>query len=302
MVLSPDEIARRKKLTLGQVEGWEALPSQLEKGEVSDVLRVAIVDFLNQMFDYHHDSNTFVGPNPGYLFAHLWSKIEVKPLRSMPQRTSDTRNWFTRLAEDSGSQDFYSAVDHILRGLLAGIGVYDNPDNRHISGRYKIARAQLARIMSSNLAPYRIHEEGFLFPVVDDLTVETVTTAIKETGLFGGGVKAHFRKAIEFLNAGDFAKSARESWDTLESCVTQLGGNKASFADSLRKLVNDGVVPRFMGDSWNKILAYVNDTPGIRHALQAGEKSQVEEAQAIYMLSVSGAAVTYLRSAKTKSK
>jgi len=297
MPLTPEEIETRKSLALSQAEGWEPLPRQLDKSEVSQRLRVKLVDFLDSAYRYHNGTREYPERNPGYLFTALWSDFEVRPLGDMPTNTFAIRSWYKKAAEQSAAQRFYALVDHTLRSLIKGRDFYQEYFGDEAWYYAKMVE-QLADILAGNMSPFRAHEEGFLYPVVDDLTIETIEKAITASRAAGGGIKAHFRAAISFLSEGHYAKSAKESWDTLESCVTQLGGQKASFGDSLKKLVNDEYVPRLIADSWNKTLAYANDTPGIRHPLQAGETPRVSEADAIYMLSACGAAVTYLLSHK----
>jgi hypothetical protein len=211
----------------------------------------------------------------------------------MPWETNKLRAWYKARIEKSDAKGFYTIVDEARLALRAGRVAYRRQITK--SDHYGSTLKSLGQILAHTLAPFRLHDEGFLYPVVDDLTSETIERAITASAELGGGVKTHFREAIRFLNEGDFAKSAKESWDTLESCVKRLGGDKQIFSDGLKHLKAANIVPRNLADSWDKIHGYTNETPGIRHSLKAGERADVGEAEAIYLLSACGAAVSYLR-------
>lgn len=296
MSLSPEEIARRKSLTLGQAEGWTALPRQLNKDEVDPKLRSQVTDLFDGLYNFHLANRMSGEGAPGFLFRHLWAEFEAKPQSSLPNTHYQAQDWYRKRLATTEPEDFYELLHVAARGLK----LYSESTRwQEPRATYLNALDDLATLLADGLAPYRAHKEGILYPAIDEHTRELVSAAIDATGQIGGGVKSHFRGALQCLSKGEFAKSIKESWDTLESYVTQLGGEPASFEKSLRKLTERGLVPNLMAGSWNKLLGYANTTPGIRHPLREDESSKATEADAIYMLSVCGAAIVYLRSVTT---
>lgn len=272
------------RLTFGQIEGFEKIPQQLKKGELTSKLRARLYAMYEPLFDrcITHDT---------------WGH---------PYFTEEGKNWFRRYFLDVKGEfaDNHlkdaAGVKNIIRTMFVSGSFVDVFNFIHFSlnimNPVPKFLSPLDVILREELCAYRVVDGNRLVAIGSQEEAETISIAIDKASRCGAlGARTHLRNAIDLLNGGDFAGSIRESISSVESIAKLLSSDsKSKLSDALDNLEKKSNIHRGMKAGFLSLYGYTSDEKGIRHALIEGEKPNVDEADALFMIGACSAFVTYL--------
>lgn len=107
--------------------------------------------------------------------------------------------------------------------------------------------------------------------------------------------RTHYRKARRYVQGPgvDYENSCKESMCAIESIVLTLGGG-TDLVKELRKLSQEGHIPKPITEMVIKLYAYRGDEPGIAHA--GPEDPDVGKEEAELLFNLAGTIGAYMRS------
>ena len=151
-------------------------------------------------------------------------------------------------------------------------------------------------VLKRSQAAYRIVDGDTFAPIASEEEAATVVAAVEDLDVPQlAGAKDHYKKAISALSGGDYAGSMRESIHAVESLTKALTG-KSTVQDGVKALSRGGHLHVTLADALEKIAAWTNAVGGIRHAnAPAAAVPNVVEEDALYMLAICGATISYLK-------
>lgn len=148
-------------------------------------------------------------------------------------------------------------------------------------------------------------EEGLGFELRDGLVEkvgsEYIDAQIKEArGLLREpefkGADTHFEKAIKAINIRpnpDVENCILDAVSAIESVGRIIANDdKAVLGNIIRSMVREGVIPKLLGETIQKVYAYRGDEPGVAHGLVGDSKVTEDEAECV--LAMSAAIIIYL--------
>jgi hypothetical protein len=271
----------RKNLTFEQAEGVQPIPPQLKLKELSRGLRAALWHELFQSLS----ASAQRGFERSYL-GEPWIII----LRDM-HALRDQR------ASDEFSTDFLEHIEKIKHIILEGNYV-------QVFGWLQwVLRHQycppglvtkVAAALERERAAYRVVDGNTICPIGSEAELATIQRAFVDLAdTEYHGARAHLRKAAAELTAGKFADSVRESIHAVESMAKSLEPS-GELSKALAKLEESIKIHGAMKSGFGSLYGYTSDHEGIRHALLNAEESQVDEADALFMIGACAAFVSYL--------
>ena len=228
-----------------------------------------------------------VTPQNGYVEgswgAILWG-LHVEHSEIMPDEFNRHFNaqagGLKLMLEQGNFSTVYGALEYIIR---------------HQSCPEDLAHAINVQLKNAQAA-YRIVDGDTFAPYTSDEEIEVVNdalAAIHSPQLVGA--HAHYKAAIEELTAGHFADSMRESHQAVESMTKMLTG-ESTLQEGVKALAKKGLLHVTVQQGIEKVAAWTNAVAGIRHANEAAEAApQVNEDDAVFLLGVCGATISYLK-------
>lgn len=271
----------RMGLTFGQAEGIEALPSQLELGEISEELQALLWDYLLRILEENSQSQMY-----GYAlterFKALWRDYNVRQLhRPRDEVTVEPQkvgNEIKRIVYEGSYVQIFNFLQYVMG---------------HQNAPSYFAR-RIGRIFEQSRAAYRVYNERIIVPIASPEEGEAVELAFQnlQASEFGGA-RAHLSAAAEAATAGRWSDSIRESVHAVEAVVRTLEPG-AKLPEALRKLEAKRAMHPALKDAFSKLYGWTNDEKGIRHPLLEKATAAVDEVDAIYMLGACAAFVSYL--------
>jgi hypothetical protein len=278
-----DEFEDRKRLTFGQAEGAEPLPSQLRLKEISQQLRAelwgVVFDSLESFADY---------PSMGgrRYFREPWSQI--------------LRNMHTH-RDHAMADDFVNEVRILVPKIRQ---IFEHGDYVAVFGwlQWVLRRPQCPTSFSEYIgaalrnghAAYRVLERKTIVPIGSDAEFETLKRAFADLARTEfHGARAHLRNAATELTSGQNADSIRESIHAVESVVKVLEPS-GDFKKALAKLESKFNIHGALKSGFTAIYGFTSDEGGIRHALLEAGAPAVDETDALFMIGACAAFVSYL--------
>ena len=276
--MNDDEIARRKKLSFAQAEGAEDLPAQLKRTEVSKELRAVLWNYIHSELERTSNSEmyTYVG-NP-------W-KAALK----------NVHVYFFHQPVDEFDSSFREAADSVKAVFMKGDYLLIYGWLQHML-RLKIPdfAKRVDQILSYCRSPYRVVAADVIAPVGSDEEANAVGHALSEMNSAGlGGGREHLKVAAAELGFGHFADSVRESIHAVESIVRVLEPH-GDFSKALAKLEAKTNIHGALKKGFVAIYGFSSDEQGIRHPLLEKNAADVDEADALFMISACSAFISYL--------
>ncbi|MCA1474781.1 AbiJ-NTD4 domain-containing protein [Bradyrhizobium sp. NBAIM08] len=274
-----DEITRRKKLTFAQAEGAEPLPSQLKRTDVSQQLRAVLWSYIHSELERtsRRDMYAYIGDPWKRALRDVHVYFFHQPVDEFETLFRDASDAVKTFLMKADWVKFYGWIEHLLR-----VKPTDNFADR------------IHKILIYCRSPYRVVDKVVLCPVGSDEEAATVGRAfsdLKQAGLTGG--REHLKLAAQELSAGHFADSVRESMHAVESVVRMLESS-GDFSKALAKLETKTNMHSALKRGFTAIYGFTSDEQGIRHPLLEKEAPQVDEADAIFMISACSAFLSYL--------
>ena len=284
-----------KKMTLSfsQRLGYTQAPRQLKLNELPDDCRHAIRDLIFRHVRYLPQSlsqwrraslwgRASVGADWYTVFEHLHTKHFRLPLDEFPRVASELLLQCKQILLRS---PFYAVFD-LVEGIL-----------QHESCPEPF-RKEMADLFSHSMLAYRILDDGVptIVPAASAQEAESLERELKTLQKANlGGAASHLKKAGARIRASDWAGSVRESIHAVESVARQLDpGNSRTLGPALRALKQRGNLHRALESAFSKLYGYTSDKEGIRHALLKKGEAEVDQEEALFMLSACAAFCGYL--------
>ena len=269
----------RRKMTFEQAEGRACLPVQLELKQLSDPLRARIWRTF-----YDSITSEEVPDYDGHLLGSLWKKLLY-----------DYHTLHLHLPADEFSEYSAAHADDIKNKVMYGDYVEVLGFVEYVARRNFKLRESLSWALSSSLAAYRLHADGFVLPYASEHEGAALEEAITASGRAGlTGARGHLIKAASAASAGQYAECVRESIHAVEAAARVLYPSAKTLDPALKRLVETTGIHPAMQKGFSALYGYTSDEGGIRHAMLEGERPRVDETDAIYMLGACAAFVTYL--------
>lgn len=281
-----EELARRKQITFAQAEGVAALPTQLKTKEISKELRA-------------------------YLWAIVHESIE-KAVRSEP--AFGTRYlgepWLTILRNKHLFYD-HEMIDEFsydVRDLLGEVKqIYSNGSYVDVfdftqwliqqeNCPYGLAKGVAAALRSARAA-YTIYDGNIIAPIGTAEEADALVRALRDTtGEKLAGPKSHLKTAAQYLTAGKWADSIRESIHAVESTakIIEPSATADTLGKALKVIASKHGIHSAMLTGFNALYGFTSDEQGIRHSLLEKGDANVDEVDAQYMLGACASFVSYL--------
>ena len=275
---SIDSYEERRGLTFRQAEGAEALPSQLQRDQLTPRLRAKLWSFI-----YRKKSiGDSFGPSSHSFSWHFISR-------------SIWVNYFEQMIDDfPGEKTFLEMIKEIFKtgSYLEVFGLLQCMVSRLGPCWFN---ETLNNILEEEGSAFRIVNNDTFCPVGSLIEANAVQAAIDETSQSNlYGVRTHLIEAGKRATAMEFADSVRASIHAVESAARNLGGPDDSLKNALAKLEAKGVIHAGMKKAFVALYGYTSDEKGIRHALLDQTDAQVTEADALFMLGACASFVTYM--------
>jgi hypothetical protein len=275
----------RSKVTFAQAEGQEKLPAQLKTKQLSRELRAHI---WRAMIISLEDSLTFnarIYPRAYYLgypweviLSDYWVERMYKFIDEIDKGYSYWSKFLKAKISDGSYIDVFDFIQFVLRHVACPI---DFPD-------------LINKALEYGRAAYRVFDRETIVPIADEIDAYIYQRALDCTSRSGiNGARAHLRAAGSSLTSGLWADSVRESIHAVESGIKFLDPSASTLSSGLVKLEKSGQMNPNLKRAMNALYDYTSDEAGIRHA-KVMEGTQVNEADAIYMLGACSAFITFL--------
>ena len=281
-------------LTFSQRYGYEPLPEPMKLEEISDDLRReiwnAIREFLIEKRSYGRT----------YYFRHNEARmIEriVGKLLKIPENKVSTH--YDRVMSDFENVCFSSPFNKLLEFLEAFV------NDREVGEGFATSIGNLFEIHGAAYrleSPRRTH---LFVPIASkeqaEATREAVET-VENSGVASGAV-THLCQAVEYLNAGRFADSIRESIHAVESVACKIDPEASNtLGKALDSLEAAGLLKhRALKSAFDRLYGYACDEEGIRHALIEQDAADVDVDDALFMYSACASFAAYLVSKHQKA-
>ena len=162
-----------------------------------------------------------------------------------------------------------------------------------LNAPYQFAQ-QIDTALKHGKAAYRVLDKATIVPIGSDAEIATLERAFADLAATEfHGARAHLRNAAEFLTAGKWADSIRESIPAVES-VARVLEPTGDFSKAMAKLERSVKIHTAMRQGFKNLYNYTNDEKGIRHSLLDDGTAAVDESDALFMIGACAAFVTYM--------
>jgi hypothetical protein len=271
----------REFLPFSQRMGLAPVPPQLKIGEVSDELRRLLFYRINSEIEREERFSY-----ESFYFRNEWKKVaEDLHVVFFGNRAStfknDPHSLKKRLEQFSDHSEIGRLFD--LVEFLARHPVCSKELKNDLAEAFVNARAAY-RIVDSQIVAIGTEQQGAAFE-----------RSLVEADRIGAGAARHHLVAAGLeLRRGDWAGSVRESIHAVESMAIRLAPDETSLGAALRKLEQKGRIHGSLKQAFGALYGYSSDEKGVRHALVFEDKSDVNEADALFMLGACASFVSYL--------
>jgi len=156
-------------------------------------------------------------------------------------------------------------------------------------------RESVERALTAARAPYRVLDGDTLLPLVSDEAAQAVRGAVEQSASARlDGARQHLKNSASLLGAGQWAASVRESIHAVESVALVLSPGSDTLGPALKALEEKMELHEALKRGFSAIYGFTSDESGIRHALLEKGDADVDETDALFMLSACAAFVSYL--------
>ncbi|ESY21731.1 hypothetical protein X751_05635 [Mesorhizobium sp. LNJC395A00] len=154
--------------------------------------------------------------------------------------------------------------------------------------------SSVERELRTARAPYRIVAKTIM-PFASEQEAAAVATAIETTknANFAGAYE-HLKQAAEACTKGNYPDSVRESIHAVESVARMLDKDAKELSSALAALEAKSGVHGALKQGFLKLYGYASDEKGIRHPMLESGAPNVDEVDAVFMLSACASFVSYL--------
>lgn len=269
-------------LPFSQRNGFVDVPPQLKIGEVSQELR--------RLLHYAIDSEIKRECTSGYAgryFKAAWEQVTkdvwVRFLKEpIDGWSSEVASWETAAKTTAFVFEMPKLFDFVE--FLA----------RHPQCS-KTLKGDLAEAFVESRAAYRLFDNGQIGTIGTAEQASAFVRAVETAEANqAAGAKQHLLQAGVALRVGDWSGSVRESIHAVESVAVLIAPQEGTLGGALKALEKQGQIHGALKSAFSQLYGYSSDEEGVRHALVFGEKSKVDETDALFMLGACASFVSYL--------
>jgi hypothetical protein len=267
------------KLTFGQEQGLEPLPSQAALGTISQETRAYVWAAIQTWIEAQSGQHSGFSSSARGTATRWWVRYKHRMIDEAPSfsRPSEWRTLFK--AEVTGD---FPAPFNFVQFLLQDRGF---TNNRSLVWALEESRAAY-RAVEDHLVPFTSQEEH-----------RAIVSAFSEAAAAdANGARAHLETAACELTSGNWAGAAHESISAVESAARKACGNdQLDLSAAIAMLKRNGSINHAaLAEMLKKLYAYGSDEKGVRHSLGAAALANVGEGEAMLVFGVSASAVSYL--------
>lgn len=281
--MSDDPYAERRRLTFEQAEGIEPLPTQLQPKELSPWLRAALWHVIFSSLESGIQRSSMGGRSRlNDEWATILKYVHVDRNHKMADEFENDARKLIEEVKVIFSEGEYHTVLGFLQIVL-----------RHRKCPYRLGE-QIDHALTIGHSAYRVLDRNTIIPVSSDRERATLERAFADLAASEfQGARSHLRSAGSELTSGNCAASVRESIHAVESVARTLEPS-GQFGEALTKLEKSTVIHSALKRGFSAIYGYTSDEKGIRHPLLDDPQSNVDEADALFMIGACASFVSYM--------
>ncbi|MBO9134195.1 hypothetical protein J5289_03585 [Rhizobium sp. B230/85] len=275
------------QLSFEQREGLVELPRQLALGEVDRAVKAGLWFVVADFIEACSFRGDYGGHYLGDQLAAIAKRHFVTEQNGYIDEFKDTPkdvllSWKFYFREEATYGETLGFTEWLVRA-----------DN----GRTNIGEA-VERVLVETRCAYRLVDGDTIMPVSSEEEAATFRQALGTLeNAMQPGARKHLLDAASHVSQGHFADSVRESIHSVEAFVRNLTG-QSKFATAVSQIAADRNLHGSFRQALLNLYGYSSDEQGIRHPLLDKGDSNVTEQDALFMLGVCSAFVTYLTPAK----
>ncbi|MDX0801767.1 hypothetical protein GOD37_22655 [Sinorhizobium medicae] len=274
-----EELDRRKNISFLQAEGLVPLPRQLALGELPKSTKVKLWATL-------HDAINRYTLEPRFLVHETLKRVALKWWVEEAHQMADEFKSDSRWVKERWKGFFGEETPYYITLNLVQFFLRNFHDPK--------LRMDLTNILEKEMTAYRVICQNTIMPITSPEEGEAVVQALEITARSGiGGARQHLIDAAANLSSGKFAESVRESISAVEAVACASTGEK-SFATAIGVMNGRRPMNGAFKTAINRLYDYTSQQPGIRHAKQQDSTADVSERDAVFMLPVCAAFITYV--------
>lgn len=235
--------------------------------------------FWNEVTDWVQSMNA------GDLCHAIWKQYYKKPTDKIPYVHYHAMDGYLTAWAEVRANFFNSNWSN----------VYDFLEFLLLADRYGELEKGLKRVLSRELAPYRLINKQFV-----QITDPVELNSLSESMTYGDKFKPvsdHIKSALSHLSNRanpDYRNSIKESISAVEAMAKIISNKpKATLDDALKALGTSHALHGGLKNGYSNLYGYTNDANGIRHSLLS--ESNLTQADAKYFLISCSAFVNYLK-------
>ena len=269
------------ELNFSQRNGYSALPSQLQLGELPKKTRFRISNSISEIIERNSSTvmygGTYLDDPIENTLKLIWIEFfELQPSK-FSNETTDCQEFYEAFCIRSEINEFFDLLEILCKSSVFGI-----------------LKASLNKLLKRHHTAY-IFEGGIFVPISNEHAANAVTTALKNTDECGRvASNSHLKESAKNLRNGKWADSVRESIHAVESLIGKMDISSNTLGAALGEIEKAGHLHPALKNGFSSLYGYTSNEEGIRHALLDGETANVSEADALYMLGSCSSFISYL--------
>ncbi|GIK47815.1 MAG: hypothetical protein BroJett013_05120 [Alphaproteobacteria bacterium] len=225
-------------------------------------------------------------PYAGAIFKDEWKRVAKdlhvrffkQPVESFKHGVYDHQQSYTRFVRGAPIGPLFDFVEFLLRQ----VGCSGQLESDLVSA-FVDARAAY-RVMDGLVTAIGTHEQAVAF---ERAVVDAEAKA-------ASGARRHLIDAGVALRSGDWAGSVLNSIHAVESVSVRLAPGMKELGPALKVLEQRGHLHGGLKSAFGSLYGYASDQEGVRHALVFTDDAKVDETDALFMLGVCAAFVSFV--------
>jgi len=271
------------ELTFEQREGLAPLPSQLALGEINQAVKTSLWSTISGYIDANsHNTGwgtTIANDYLSSIARRHFVEVQHRYIDDFSEETTEIKhNWKAYFLPEAT----YGATLGFTEWLV-----------RADDDRTPLATG-IERVLIRTRAAYRLIDRYTIAPIASEeeaAAYKAALSALEATNQPGG--RKHLLNAGSYLSQGKFAESVRESIHSVEGLLRNLTGH-SRFSKAAAQIATERQLHESFKLALNNLYGYSSDEEGIRHPLLSKGDAAVTEQDALFMLAVCAAFITYL--------
>jgi hypothetical protein len=272
----------KRYVPFSQRTGLEPIPPQLELGEVSDELR----RLLNYYITLEIDRESYSG-DMSLVFRDKWKRVATdlhvlflgKSIDQFDLSVHETKKGLNLIVQRADIGKLFNLVEFLVRHP----GCSDE------------LKQELADSFATARAAYRVFDNKYIVAIGTEEQAAAIERAIADAEANNAtAARKQLIAAGVALRNSDWPGSVRESIHAVEAMAVRLAPGTDTLGAALAALERQGHLHGSLKAAFNALYGYSNNEEGVRHALVFTDESQVDEADALFMLGACASFVSYL--------